>query len=141
MQEVQWQGGVRNLSRPVSPSARSRPRISRHDGEVVDLFSLPEERHTLALVERYFSNTGLLYPYLDREAFLQKYAEMKQKNFRKIRRTWLGLLNMVLALAISTTVLDDDDAIRRMEKSEIHYRKAIGLCQKQIMRSTSLEFG
>jgi hypothetical protein len=33
------------------------------------------------------------------------------------------------------------DAERRSEESNIFYQRALGLCQKQIMRGTSLEVG
>lgn len=93
------------------------------------------------LIKQYFSDTGLLFPYLHEETFLDTYAEMKRTNFTKVRRTSLGLLNMVMALATSTTVGNDMSAEQRAEVSNVYYQRAVSLCDKQILRGTSLEIG
>ena len=66
---------------------------------------------------------------------------MKQNNFTKIRKTWLGLLNMVLALTTSTTLSDTLSAEKRADTSDVYYQRAVGLCGEQILRGTSLEVG
>jgi len=48
---------------------------------------------------------------------------------------------MVLAFATSTTVSDDLSAEKRAEISDVYYQRALGLCDKQIFRGTSVELG
>jgi hypothetical protein len=133
-----------SVSRPPSPS---RPSASIYGTQgpprkhQVNIYALPPEEETLDLVRRYFSDTGLLFPYLHEESFLEIYQTMKRTNFTKIRKTWLGLLNMVLAFATSTTVSCDLSAEKRVEISDVYYQRALGLCDKQIWRGTSVELG
>lgn len=135
-------GGLMSVSRPPSPSRiqvdgkRGRPRT-----QPLNLFALPPEPETVELVQRYFADTGLLFPYIHEETFLDTYEAMKRSNFTKVRRTWLGLLNMVLAFATSTTVSNTINAQQRAEMSDVYYQRALGLCDKHIWRGTSIELG
>jgi hypothetical protein len=107
----------------------------------VQPYSRIPEKEAMDLIKQYFSDTGLLFPYLHEETFLDTYAEMKRTNFTKVRRTWLGLMNMVMALATSTTVVSGMSVEQRAEVSNVYYQRAVGLCDKQILRGTSLEIG
>ena len=42
-------------------------------------YFLPPERETRSLLVSYFSNTGVLFPYLHLESFLQTYTDVLQK--------------------------------------------------------------
>jgi hypothetical protein len=128
-----------NVSRPPSPmETRGKDEAS---GSQVNLFALPPDSQVLDLIGRYFNDTGYLFPYIHEETFVRTYMEFRGKAQPKVRRTWLGLLNMVLAIATSTKVDSDLDAAGRSEESNIYYQRALGLCQKQVMRGASLEVG
>jgi len=134
------EGGIVNVSRVSWPVAA----VWNGNGtarQQVNIYILPPELKTRDLITRYFSNTGLLFPYLHEQAFLETYDQMKNDNFKRVRRTWLGLLNMVLALATSTTVQSDLTAKIRAADSDVYYERALQLCEKQLMRGTSLEVG
>ncbi|KAF2801274.1 uncharacterized protein BDZ99DRAFT_456469 [Mytilinidion resinicola] len=133
-------GGLMRVSRPPSPSRTQDGRSRGHSRwQTLNLFALPPEDETLDLVQRYFSNTGLLFPYVHEETFLETYGAMKRTNFTKVRKTWLGLLNMVLALATSTTVSNATTAEQRAEMSDVYYQRALGLCDKHVWRGASIE--
>jgi hypothetical protein len=143
-ESLQLDGGLMSVSRPPSPSrpegsARGTQRTPRK--QQVSIYALPPEEETLDLIQRYFSNTGLFFPYLHEESFMETYQNLRRTNFTKTRKTWLGLLNMVLAFATSTTVSDDLSAEKRAEISDVYYQRALGLCDKQIFRGTSVELG
>jgi hypothetical protein len=93
----------------------------------------------MALLQQYFSNTGLLFPYIHEKTFLTTYAEAQANGFKEVNRTWLGLLNIILALVTSTEIRTNQSAQERAALSDIYYQRAIGLCDKQVMRGTSLE--
>jgi hypothetical protein len=63
------------------------------------LFALPSESRTERLIEQYFSETGELFPILHKSEFLDDWARTKEIGSIMMRRTWLGVLNMVLAVA------------------------------------------
>lgn len=104
------------------------------------IFYLPPDHETSALIDQYFANTGLLFPYLHEETFRETYAQLKKHN-ATTRRTWLGVLNMVLALATHTTVLQLGQVDKRQIQSEQFYRRANGLCAEYVMNGASLEIG
>ena len=69
------------------------------------------------------------------------YSEIKNQPRPKVRRTWLGLLNVIFAMAITTKVNSDNATSQRQEKSEVFYERSVRLCENLILRGTSLEIG
>ncbi|KFY90238.1 hypothetical protein V498_06095 [Pseudogymnoascus sp. VKM F-4517 (FW-2822)] len=132
--------GIMSASRPSSPGPRSlRLANSGGDETAVNIYRLPTEERTCELISRYFSDTGLLFPYIHEGTFWESYDEMKSSNFTRTRRSWLGLLNIIMALATSTTIDTGSSAEERLRESDIYYQRAMGLCEKQMMRGTSFE--
>ncbi|KAJ5403234.1 hypothetical protein N7509_003105, partial [Penicillium cosmopolitanum] len=129
------EGGFVSASRPPSPPRRQ----SGDRKPQVNLFSLPPQTETLAMIQRYFSNTGLLFPYIYPPVFLETYHQMNRENFTKVRRTWLGLLNMVLAMSTMTAATGGAKADVRIAESDVFYERGLGLCGSEILRGTTLE--
>lgn len=141
-QRLHAEMGIMSASRPSSPSPRSlRLANSTGDETAVNIYRLPTEERTCELISRYFSDTGLLFPYIHEETFWESYNEMKSSNFTRTRRSWLGLLNIIMALATSTTIDTGSSAEERLRECDIYYQRAMGLCEKQMMRGTSFEIG
>lgn len=122
-------------------------RVSRHsspapepDHAVPSIYYLPADGVVTALIDNYFSDTGLLFPYLHEESFRNTYAQLKS-NAVAISRTWLGLLNMVLAIATHASTSPISDAEIRSEKAGQFYRRANSLCNDHVMNGASLEIG
>ena len=63
----------------------------------------------------------------------------KANNFTKVRRTWLGLLNIVLAMAGAMDPGTTMNAVSRVEKSNVFYQRAVKLNSKSSIKGTSLE--
>ncbi|PMD33546.1 hypothetical protein L207DRAFT_557987 [Hyaloscypha variabilis F] len=133
---------VISISQPASPSVRApaaRQTFRDANQKNVNIYALPPEATTRNLIARYFGDTGLLFPYIYEQAFLDTYNEIEASGFTKIRKTWLGLFNMIMAMATSTTVENGLSAEKRALDFDAYYQRATGLCEKQIMRGTSLE--
>ena len=141
-QTLQLNSGVVSVCRPSSPSGHgvARRRNGYQENEI-SIYALPPDKETHSLIQHYFSNTGLLFPYIHEESFLKTYAKAKANKFTNVRRTCLGLLNIALALVISTTVHVNHGAERRAALSDVYYQRALGLCDKEITRGTSVEVG
>jgi hypothetical protein len=94
------------------------------------------------LVRRFFSDTGMLFPYISEASFWRTYASAKESRFRRVRQSWLGLLNMILAMATSTcsdtSIINATD---RAAHSEIFFVRARALCLNQMMDGASVEIG
>lgn len=107
----------------------------------VDEFMLPREGLLEALMDEYFNHAALLFPYIHEPTLRTIYVELKISRFRSARRTWLALLNMVLAIAskLRTSALpvsnvSDGDDTR-------YYRRALKLCYRYMFCVTSVEMG
>ncbi|PKY03000.1 hypothetical protein P168DRAFT_311552 [Aspergillus campestris IBT 28561] len=133
-----YEGGFVSASRPPSPRVRRSDRPSERSGEH-SIFAVPPRSETLELIHRFFSDTGLLFPYIYPPAFLETYHQVARENFSKVRRTWLGLLNMVLAMSTITTSPGVADADARIAESDVFYQRGLGLCGSEILRGTTVE--
>lgn len=132
---------VLHMSRPPSPFEIRRGRAERVDRNSVNPFHVPPTAQALELLEQYFANTGLLFPYIHRESFLNAYHELHNNNFREVRRSWLGLFNMIMAMSIKTSLHIDISSQQRRTSPDLYFHRAMALCEKQIRTGTSLEIG
>ncbi|CAH0021927.1 unnamed protein product [Clonostachys rhizophaga] len=133
-----YQASMISVPQPVSSLS-----VQEQNGELenaVQANILPPEEETEKLIRSYFSNTGLLFPFIHEDTFLATYNRMRDQHYRaNIRRTWLGLLNMIVAMAICTSQWAEDGTEYRTDQSDVYYRRARELCKTQMMRGTTLE--
>lgn len=102
---------------------------------------LPPDVEVDALVMHFFSDTGALFPFVHGPSFMETYELVKGNNFRKSRRSWLGLLNAILAMATVTSASWNVTATDRAAKAEVFYKRAKALCLDQMLHNASLETG
>lgn len=133
-----------DVSRPSTPHRTiSRPLI----GEVgdfdngLDCLRLPPNEEMDGLVSHFFVDTGALFPFVHAPSFIETYNRVKGNNFRKFRRSWLGLLNSILAMATVTSASLSATATERAAKAEVFYTRAKALCLDQMLDCASLETG
>ncbi|CAL5868861.1 uncharacterized protein PFLUO_LOCUS3088 [Penicillium psychrofluorescens] len=130
-------GGMLNISwsRPDN-DAKGQMQTPKNE---VNIFGLPPEERTWSLIQKYFEKTGQLLPFIHEASFCETYFQMRQDNFKRVRRTWLGLLNIVLAIATSLHTEGDMPAEKRIQESDIYFQRANGLCDRDSKRNASLE--
>lgn len=135
-------GGVVNVakSRPPSTAPASGAENSTPN-TAVNIYALPSEERTWSLIQQYFYKTGQLLPFIHEPSFCETYFQMKKEKFSKVRRTWLGLLNIVLAISASLSTKGDMPGEKRMQESDVYYQRANGLCDRDSRRNASLEMG
>jgi hypothetical protein len=100
---------------------------------------LPAVADMDSLLDLYFNTVGVVFPFVHEETTRKVYAECVATGFTTVRRTWLGTLNTMFAMA---TMLDRDtfpSAKKRFEASEVFYRRAVGLCGELSKHVISLE--
>lgn len=110
-------------------------------GDKVNIYALPPEARTWQLISEYFQKTGQLLPFIHEQSFCDTYFEMKHTGFTMARRTWLGLLNIILAMACTLTVDGYATAEERIAESDVYYQRANCLCERESRRNISLELG
>ncbi|KAI4718771.1 hypothetical protein E4T48_05016 [Aureobasidium sp. EXF-10727] len=125
---------VANL--PHGRSHSTAPSTTTLDTSITSLPTVPDMN---SLLDMYFSTVGVVFPFIYEEMTRKTYAECLDNGFTRARRTWLGTLNMVFAMA---NMLDRDNfpsAKKRFERSEVFYRRAVGLCGELSKHVISLE--
>ncbi|KAH8809243.1 C6 transcription factor [Xylogone sp. PMI_703] len=93
--------------------------------------TLPPPEEMDVLLSAYFSSYGALFPFLHEPTFRETYEECKATGFAKVRRTWLGLLNMIFAMASNVDQSAGVPAKERFKKSHIF--------SESLMRTVSLD--
>lgn len=106
-----------------------------------DATFLPDEQEVTLLVRRFFRETGMLFPYIHEGRFWDTYGSIMRSGRRSAgaRSSWLGLLNMILAMAISTAVEEGVTMKDRYSKSEVFFNRAKTLCLDQMLTGASVE--
>lgn len=133
-----------DVSRPSTPYRQPSRPVAGETGSVEtgqDYLRLPPDEEMDTLVSRYFVDTGLLFPFVHGPSFLETYNRVKATDFRKFRRSWLGLLNAILAIATITSASASVIATDRAAKAEVFYMRAKALCLDQMFNGATLETG
>ncbi|KAH7020921.1 fungal-specific transcription factor domain-containing protein [Microdochium trichocladiopsis] len=127
------------VSRPPSPPSHARKVSWTGRRSSPETFHIPPEEETTRLIRRYFSDTGLLFPYIHEETFWKTYLSARACRFRGVKKSWLGLLNMVMAMAMSTDMDAGMNAAERAVHGDVFLGRAKALCVGQMMTSASVE--
>jgi hypothetical protein len=135
------ENGMMGMSIDRSQSLPQGPTRKAPNDTHVNIHELPPDDQSWDLLEIYFSKTGQLLPFIHEQSFRETYLQMKRNNFNKVRRTWLGLLNIIFAIAMSLSNDGDIPAQQRIEKSDVFFQRANALCDRESRRNTSLEMG
>ena len=123
------------FSMPRSPSAMETPKSTSD----ISPSALPSGPEMDALLNAYFNTYGSLFPFLHEQTFREIYDDCKASGFAKVRRTWLGFLNMIFAMATNVDQGAEVSADRRFQKSNIFFLRAVSLCRDAAMRTVSLD--
>ncbi|CAG9983774.1 unnamed protein product [Clonostachys byssicola] len=124
------------VSRPQSPPKKGA--TSRASSRV-DASLLPKEEYMSSLVRQFFSDTGMLFPYINEQRFWATYSKLQKLGPTSVRKSWLGLLNMIMAMATSTRARSDVDMEQRYSQSEVYFNRARTLCLDGMNPEASLE--
>jgi len=103
--------------------------------------NLPLGHEGIELVDKFFYNTGYLFPYLQEGLFKEKYRSMLASPKRPPSRSWLALLYMVFAMSSSTSLDEGLSPHQRREQSNTYAQNALGFLGPQLMRGANLEHG
>lgn len=138
--DLRVDGTIMSLSRPASPIGGAQ-NFGNSISSAVDIYTLPPETDMLHLIRLFFSDTGMLFPYIHEGALLETFALAKRNNFTAVRRSWLCLLNMILAFATCVSARPDLPVEMNAAESDIFLRRAQALSGKMVFKSANLEIG
>ncbi|KAK2596610.1 hypothetical protein QQS21_006286 [Conoideocrella luteorostrata] len=133
-QEPSWDNHVMEVPGEPSPLG-----IDTHNHVDVSTSVLPPENEIEELLRIYFGIYGLLFPFTHEPTFWKTYNDFKATGFRKVRRTWLGVLNMMFAMASNVDRDRTSSPKKRFEKAYTFYSRAVALCSAPSRRTINLD--
>ena len=122
------------FSQQQSPSTVQSPKNSRRLPSL-----LPPVDEMDYLIDLYFRGYGSMFPFLHELTFRARYDECKIGDNPKVGDPWLGLLNMVFAMASYADQNGECSAKNRFRKSFAFFNRAESLCSEPSMRTVSLD--
>lgn len=128
---------VSRAASPVTTLSETSP-IARHQ---INIRSLPSESRALHLIRLFFSDTGMLFPYIHEQDILRTYSAARRNRFTAVSRSWLCLVNVMFAFATYISARPDQPAEKNAAESEIYIERAQALSAEIEMKSANLETG
>lgn len=100
---------------------------------------LPPSEEFEELLHLFFNTTGLLFPIFHEPTFWGYYDRFKASGYKKIGRAWLGMLNMMMAMATNVGNGKSAGSKERFERSLVFYHRATALCASYALKTVSIE--
>lgn len=121
------------VSRPPSPGPTQRSRkTASMNLDQVNSCLLPPRATMFRYIDDFFSGFGMMFPYLHREAIQ---AELEVSSLSQVRRSWLCLINVMMAFATSAPMSTE----QQKSDAEIYLQRALNLLPDIVMQPTNLE--
>lgn len=128
------------VSRAQSP-AQTSPQSVISESHPVNPFTVPATTHGLHLLKLYFSDTGLMYPFICRREVIQTYENFSRNHFVGVSSSWLCLFNAIFAFATYISASPTDSATANMKHADVFFRRALCLVSKAGLRFPSITSG
>ncbi|KAI9370114.1 putative Zn(II)2Cys6 transcription factor [Aspergillus egyptiacus] len=101
-------------------------------------FTLPPKEEANALLALYFNTVNLMIPCIDEDSFRETYRQMQVDGLASVRRSWLGILSVIFALAINVTA-PTSPTPELATRSQTYFTQALELMRPYILGRSSLE--
>lgn len=124
-----------NLSRPPSPQLPSNRRMT----EPTNPYILPPREEILELVEVFFSLSGIFFPFIHKRKIIGMIEELDVVRFTGVRKSWLCLLNAILAIGTSLKSEKGKPPRFREAESDVFFQRALILSPWTISNTANLE--
>ena len=132
------------ISRPPSPPMSTPNEQQRFqpspDRQTTDLSELPPQETILKLINIFFAETGILFPYIYKKAILDGLAEIQPLPQQGgLRPSLSALLNTMMAFAVSLSQGSDDANLVNTATADIFLRRALKLVPSFVVKQANLE--
>lgn len=129
------------VSRAASPVTTLSETSPAFRSQFVNIRSLPSESRALHLIRLFFSDTGMLFPYIHEQDVLRTYSAARRNKFTAVSRSWLCLVNVIFAFATYISARPDQPAEKNAAESEVFIERAQALSVDIDLKSANLESG
>lgn len=127
----------RNLAKASRPYANPVA-VSPAAGPIA-MTTLPSAEEMEHMLDVYFSTGGKVFPFIHEESMRKTYEDCKANGWKKVRRTFLGSLNVIFAMISASDRDTIPSAHERQEKSNVFLKRATDLCGELSRQVVSLE--
>ncbi|KAE8381201.1 fungal-specific transcription factor domain-containing protein [Aspergillus bertholletiae] len=104
-----------------------------------NIFALPPVTEMTELVQKFFSEIGILFPFIYPVTFLETYSHLIKNGCLSVSRKWLALLNLILATVRMSIIPNRQFFTTYIIESDTYYRRAVDLYGEQIFNGESIE--
>lgn len=132
------QSSIVTFTRPPSPPNTTSTLFVGSDASK-DVLALPAEERVLQLLHLFFSDTGMLFPFVHHEEIVCTYFAMKRAKFVGVRRSWLCLLNVIFAFSTSSSLRPNQPADDDPTEPAVFFDRACRLTKGFDRRRPTLE--
>ncbi|KAK0388792.1 hypothetical protein NLU13_5035 [Sarocladium strictum] len=119
-----------SFANPVAPSPDTGPKA---------MTTLPSAEEMERMLNSYFSTAGTVFPFVHEESMRKTYASCKANGWKRVRRTFLGTLNVIFATVVSFDRDTMPSARERQERANVFFKRATDLCGELSKQVISLE--
>ncbi|KAJ5909659.1 hypothetical protein N7504_004302 [Penicillium tannophilum] len=104
----------------------------------VDPFALPPQAEADALLHLFFTTVNLMIPCIHEGSFRDTARKLQIDGIRCVRRSWLGTLNVVFALATNVMTATSPN-VERASRAGMYFERAMELVKSDILGRISSE--
>jgi hypothetical protein len=136
-------GGHALSSPPPTPSSVPAGHADTAKAPDVNPSVLPKQSQVMAILETYIEEVHPFFSFLHLPTWMDTYEEAVQRQFKGVRRTWLSVLNIVLALR-SIALSCEEKRVTAHEKrrnAEIFFERARELSRETLFKVSTTEAG
>ncbi|KAL4751356.1 hypothetical protein BDW72DRAFT_212812 [Aspergillus terricola var. indicus] len=102
------------------------------------LFTIPPQREADALLRLYFTTVNLMIPCVHEDSCRDMYVKMQRNGLGSIGRPWLGILNVIFAIATNVAAAISPTN-ERATKSNMYFEQALELVKSDMLGRPSVE--
>lgn len=107
----------------------------------VDPYVLPPTSRLSSMLDLFFADINSTWGYLYEPAFRDTFSHAHENGFKHVRRSWLGLLNVILAMAERRHDVDTESEASLRDASYMYFSRALVLITRTMFQGPNLETG
>lgn len=128
------------ISRPSSPQRLSKnyPTVTQ-SAPIDDIYTLPAKPKIIHLIDLFFTEIGMLFPYIYKNWILDSLAQTRLDRLHGVRRSWLCLLNTIMAFATFLSKVSSDSIETCTTEGDLFLQRALKLLPNINFEPANLE--
>ncbi|GMF67080.1 unnamed protein product [Aspergillus oryzae] len=117
------------------------PASERKQPSEVNIFALPPANEMTELVQKFFFQIGILFPFIYPVTFLETYSHLLKNGCLSVSRKWLALLNLTFATVKLSIIPNRQFFATYIAQSDVYYQRAVDLFGEQVFNGENIEDG